>query len=143
MEKVAFADYVVKDEVTQQNSFECAAWSETVQLEPGSHPVACKVTDGRVDDLVWFSIPGVITEDYFQSLCCGMSIGEAYDRSKNEGKSANWHGSFYCHSLAKDILKGEATSIRLRPGFEARSIDFIDYKGEPCRTYGIFQIERG
>jgi hypothetical protein len=141
MAKVIFADYIVQEGEIQHNGFECAAWDEEIALTPGEYPISAELdAQGEVKDSVHFSVPGTIKSDWFQSLSCGMPIGRAYDPKQNTGKSKNWRGHFYAHAVASRILDGTETHIRLRPGFEARRVDF-DWCGEAHHTYAITRVE--
>jgi hypothetical protein len=136
---VTFADFISNGE-EKINFFETAAWSETITLRVGEFPIEGKITDdGQVKDAISFSVPGTIKNDYLQSLSGGMPIGEPYDQLKNTGKPASWKGFTYAHAIAKNLVEGTLTNIRLRPGFEARRIDF-GWGGKPCHTYGIFKV---
>ena len=145
MQKVHFADYVVSPGEVRDNAYECAAWYQSVALEPGEHPVYGQFRGGEredeLEDLVSFMVPGTITEDYFQSLWCGNQIGADYDRKKNAGKPAIWRSGTYLHSIAKLLIEGKPCQFRLRPGFEARTIRFKSvFDGQQIQTYGIFRV---
>lgn len=77
------------------------------------------------------------------SLWCGVPVGKKrYDREQNKGKPATYRTSMDLHFLARRILEGEETSVKLRPGFEARAVTFTsNYDGKEHTYHGIFKKE--
>lgn len=146
--KIVFADYVAQEGDTGTNSFECAAWSEEIALTPGEHPIEGEVECGSapwgagyLKYLVGVHIPGSIVSDYFESLWCGMPVGKKrYDRDQNNGKPATYRFTTDLHFVARNIMEGKETNIKLRPGFEARAVTFMsDYDGKEHTYHGIFK----
>lgn len=138
MKKITFADYIADGSEVKTNYYETAAWYKTIRLDKGEHPISAEFrNENEIVDLVWFSIPGIVVEDYFQSLWCGVPIGGRYDLNKNKGKQATWRSSFYCHALAKNLIEGVPTKFVLRPEFKPIEIKFVSYEGKNCTTYAI------
>jgi hypothetical protein len=142
-EKVVFADVLIGEGMVRDNHFECAAWYEKILLRPGVYPLAGVInSEGEIEGVhihsgIWFKVPGVIQSDYFASRL-GSAIG-SYDTKKHAGKPATWRGFVRTYDVAKGVLEG-LRGIRLRPGFEARRINFLDHTGKACHTHGIFDV---
>lgn len=127
-----------------KRDYECAAWSETILVMKGSYPLYGIVTDNQVDDFpgVWTIFNGVVVKDYFQSLYCGMRVGEPYNIFKNAGQQSMHRVSTYAHALAIDILKGFSNGRNLI-GFKAIEFPFqYEDRGQTVnsKTYKIVRI---
>ena len=138
--------HLKEDKVECNNGYECAAWYENIAVKAGRYPVYVydyKVRDeNRIDGHVgsaYVSIPGIIVDDYFGSLFCGVSVG-TYDCERNKGKESYYHFSNYLFMVAESILKGN-DEWELLPEYEARKIEF-EYDGKMHFTHGIF-LRRG
>jgi hypothetical protein len=98
--------------------------------------------DGSIEYRAGYRVAGTIVSDYFQSLWCGNRIGSAYDTEQNKGKPAEWRAGLDCNFLARRLLSGEESKIKLRPEFEARAHTFTsEYDGKEYTTYGIYKKE--
>jgi len=78
----------IKAQISHTQHYECAAWHETAVSD--SHVVVplTLVEDyhNPHDLMLSGSVPGKVTDNYFQSLWCGNKIGESYDTKKDKGK---------------------------------------------------------
>lgn len=83
-------------------SYECAAWSSTMQVPEQRVPL---MFDGY-----WLlaSASATVTQDYFQSLYCGQRIGEVYDRKQNAGKATARHYQMNEYAIESLLASGEA-----------------------------------
>lgn len=117
--------------------YDCAAWSETIRVEPGDYPVMAEVDGaGAVADFPGpvVQLPGVVVRDYFASLYFGQPISK-YDAAKNAGQQRTHRLSTYAHAWAHALLEGRAT-WQLLPDFEAVSIPFDYTDGQGRRVQG-------
>ena len=78
----------INTKVTQEQSFEVAAWSETWVLDQGTYELTrqTKQEHGRTVVTYTAQIPSTLESDYFQSLFGGLACGKAYDSKQNAGK---------------------------------------------------------
>ena len=134
--------HLKEDTVKCNNGYECAAWYENIAVKAGKYPIT--VHNYKIDkeneihghvDSAYVSMPGIIVDDYFGSLFCGVPVG-TYDCKRNEGKESTYHFSSYLFMVAEAILEG-SDEWELLPEYEARKIEF-EYDGEKHFTHGIF-----
>ena len=150
--KTAIGYYELTETRTFENHFECAAWRETIEVQPGKYPIELRdmkiSTDERpefhneVESYIsgaYISMDGIIVDDYFAGQYCGVPIRD-YDTKQNAGKSGSHTAFTYLHEIAYSILTDANSPYHLNPEYEAREITFISsIDGKPCTTYGIFK----
>lgn len=78
----------IKAQISHTQHYECAAWHETAVSESDVVVplILCEGYHYPHDLTLDASVPGKITDNYFQSLWCGNAIGKSYDTKKDEGK---------------------------------------------------------
>lgn len=141
---ICIGTYQLKEDKVFQNHYENAAWYEDVLVKAGAYPVEvydyCVMDDGEISGHcrgVYVDMPGTVVSDYFGSDHFGTPIGD-YDTFQNAGNSSRHSLFSYMVFVAKSIIDGDS-AYKLDKGFEARPIQFKNYKGEEVTTYGIFK----
>ena len=78
----------IKGPIAHTQHYECAAWHESAVSDTNVVVPLTLVEDYHHPHELTLdaSVPGKITDNYFQSLWCGNKIGETYDTTKDEGK---------------------------------------------------------
>ena len=149
MDKRQIGWFILKqDKVYCDNGYECAAWYENIAVNAGKYPLMVNRYDTRPDgqvgsrgvDMASVALDGVVVDDYFGSMFCGVPVG-TYDCKKNAGKRSTYYWRWYLYGIAHDLLDGKTNdeySIELLPEYEAREIWF-EYDGEQHCTHGIFE----
>ena len=134
--------YILEKETVFRNcGFECAAWYEDIKVQPGKYPVYLDryevLKNGKVHGLfAYIHFPGIIESDNFQSLFCGMPIGNAYDPTKNAGKESIYHMQTYDYEIAKYAHCGK---VELFPEYTVKDASFkSDFDGHLIESYSIF-----
>ena len=87
----------IKEGETVTRHFECAAWYEEILLTPGRYDVT---TDGNH---VFYTAPGTIVKDNFQSYFGGVPMGNYYDPDKNHGKPTTYTAIIDNYCVAAEI----------------------------------------
>lgn len=139
--------YVLEEDQTFRNSFECAAWHQDVKVKAGRYPLFGKF-EFRENDRCWVSkinymsvscrLDGIVESSDFTSHFAGNAIGSKVDQDK--GKAASYYINPYAHSVAHSIIKSDGNcSYQLLEEFEAKEIPFV-YDGVEKVTYGIFKV---
>lgn len=154
--QIAWCD--LKEDTVFRNEFETAAWYEDVKVPAGRYPVIVnsykvlhfddekrKRFNGEVTGHIggaYICMEGIIVSDNFQSLFCGVPIGEPYDGKKNAGKFSRHNSFTYLYSLADSVLNNPKTPYELFPEYEAREEVFVsDFDGKSYTSYGIYVKE--
>lgn len=115
-----------EDKVFHNNQFETAAWYENIAVKAGKYPVY--VYDIRFDesgrmhghiDSAFVCFDGVIVDDYFGTLFCGVPIGE-YDTEKNKGNKASYSQHWYLYDIGDSRFDDANSPFELFPEYEAR-----------------------
>lgn len=134
--------YHLKEDTVFTNYFECAAWHENVLVKAGRYPIEVHnyhvYSDKEVTGDIYIPMEGIIKDDYFGALFCGMPIGH-YDSDQNVGKEGYHHSRPYLFDIAKSIAEGDDT-YELFPEYEARMVEFKScYDGEIKNRGHIFE----
>lgn len=133
--------YVLTESKVFTKYFECAAWYENIKVNPGKYPIYVDnykvLKDGEIyGSFVYASLPGIIESDNFQSLFCGMPIGNTYDSTKNAGKEAVYNLQTYVYEIARSAHYGK---VELFPEYTVKDTSFkSDYDGHLIESYDIF-----
>jgi len=109
--------YTVTEPEKHTKHYEYAAWYTNGVVEPGvyevdhsqSTQVNRKCQPGESVYWLYLHLPGIVTDDYFQSYFGGMSIGQTYDRTKNAGKEVTFTGMPYGYDVAGSIAHSPDT----------------------------------
>jgi hypothetical protein len=96
---------VAEKKVYHYAGYECAAWSQDVEVAAGDYPVVALVEGSHVKYFL-VTLPGVIVEDFFPSLFGGMAIGKPYDTKQNAGKSATYRIQCDDYIVFQSIARG-------------------------------------
>ena len=116
------------DKVFTDNGYECAAWFQNVAVKAGKYPVFVDSKeiwdDGRVygNARVSAELPGVVGDNYFGSMLCGVPVG-TYDGSERTGKDSSYWWEVYAFMFSEWVSTGavkDGISLELADGFEVK-----------------------
>ena len=107
----------IKEGETVTRHFECAAWYEEILLTPGRYDVT---TDGNY---VFYTVPGTILEDNFQSYFGGVAFGKGYDTDQTHGNPPTYTAVIDNYCVASAIFEGRG-NIELLPEYSAKEHHF-------------------
>lgn len=155
----------INQPVKYQEQYECAAWYENRVSETGVFPLYLEtgVDSGQPVKRLAAELPSVVTDDYFQSLNCGMPIGKPYDSQKNAGKTGKpikvtfdcvagieKHGNTPCENVPTDPVEAQSAEwlrhqdVYFRPEVWSEVLDWAQdlFKGA-CHDLRRFLAVQG
>ena len=88
------------DEVLHNASYECAAWYQDIEVQPGEYPVYAYIQEGRVKYFL-VTLPGIVVASDFSSHFGGVRYGSNVDKDK--GQPGTYHIQIYDYLVFESI----------------------------------------
>jgi hypothetical protein len=85
------------------NNYECAAWWEDTEIQPGVYPLKLRKHNYAPNHLELHAVyDAVVTDDYFPALWGGVRVSNQPYQPKNVGQTRNIH---YTYDVVESIIK--------------------------------------
>ena len=92
-------------EVLHNASYECAAWYQDIEVQPGEYPVYAYIQEGRVKYFL-VTLPGTVAASDFSSHFGGVRYGSNVDKDK--GQPGEYHIQIYDYLVFESISKPDS-----------------------------------
>lgn len=102
--------YLVDEPVTYVNHYECAAWYQEVEVQPGEYQVYAWIENDHVKHFC-VTLPGIVTASDFTAHYCGVRIGDK--RNHDIGRAAHHTISARDYEVFRNIHVNPRTRWRI------------------------------
>jgi len=126
MNAVKIGTITIAQPLNVQRSYECAAWYKNLTLDPGTFDVTLSFSPEMWPYWIYWTQPGTVTSDCFDSLFCGNLI--APNRNRDVGKRED-----YTHQTYTYLLKDTSHVLTLDPEWAWLSQDSKTWRPHVCR----------
>jgi hypothetical protein len=132
--------YTLATDLPHTKHYEFAAWFTKGTVKAGTYEAEAHFSNWRYDKAaqVTVALPGIVTEDNFQSHFGGLPAGQAYDETKNAGKDVTFSTQVYGYQVAESIIHDANSRWAVDDDWVAKCDKSPD---GACATHSLLRVE--